>query len=201
MRLVVKSTTADSSDERCLLFVVVGAGLSSFAASDISTVGLALLFVSNVSFATRAIVYKRVKTMSGLNSFELFYYISRNGVVLLSLIGAGLFVADAGNARFEFRQAAIELNSTRAGLLLVNGLCYFSYLQLSIVVLSQVSAITHGVMNSMRRPVNIAVSTVVFQRSMTLVSFCGIAVACVGSLLYSTAQARAASAISSKSRR
>eukprot|EP00940_MAST-03C_sp_MAST-3C-sp2_P003521 g3521.t1 len=170
-----------------LIPIVVGAGLSSFNAVDFSVIGATLLAISNVAFATRAVVYKDVKADSGLSAYELFFYICRNGSVIYLLLCIVSFVA-----REDMRQAGNALLTTldlpRVSLLLVNGICYFLYLQLSVVVLSQVSAITHGVMNAMRRPATIAASTAWFGVSLGPLSIGGIALACLGSLSYSVAQ-------------
>ena len=69
-----------------LLLIVAGASLSSMSSLDYNTMGLLLVIISNLSFATRAIFYKDIKIASGLNSFEMFYEISRYVVVLAFFI-------------------------------------------------------------------------------------------------------------------
>ena len=53
---------------------------------------------------------------------------------------------------------AIPISTSSATVLLVNGACYFGYLQWSFIVGSKVSLVTHAVCNAMRRPVNIVSS-------------------------------------------
>ena len=170
----------------CLIPIVAGAGLSSLSSVEFTAIGLCLVGLSNVSFATRAIFYKDTKSASGLNSFEMFYYISRNASFLYFGLCCVAYFLDQ-----KFSSSSISdviTNVSSMSMLLINGVCFFLYLQLSVVVLSQVSAITHGVMNSMRRPVTIAASALWFHRDLSNPNKIGICLACLGSMFYSLSQ-------------
>lgn len=173
---ISQGSTLNISAFVSLILIVIGAGLSSISSVDYTTMGLFLVGVSNFSFATRAIVYKDVKAASGLNSFEMFYHISKYVIVL----GGALWIL--------FFEGGIVTDPLKLLLLLVNGVCFFAYLQLSVIVLAKVSAITHGVMNTMRRPVTIAASTIWFGRDLSYSNKIGMFLACLGSIMYSLSQ-------------
>lgn len=199
----------------CLVPIVLGAGLSSMSSANFSAFGGALIVCSNVAFATRAIVYKKTKEESKLTSFEMFYYICRNASV--AYVGLSAIVALLDTSTIENAMMVIRgMDIARASLLIVNGVCFFLYLQLSVVVLAQVSAVTHGVshashtlptsargahttndtllvtleqvMNAMRRPVTIVAASVWFGTTLSTQNALGVGIACLGSLLYSVAQ-------------
>ena len=103
-----------------LLLIVAGAGLSSMSSLDYNTMGLLLVIISNLSFATRAIFYKDIKIASGLNSFEMFYEISRYVIVLAFFIWFAF--VDPFENTFE-----ILFDLSKLFMLLLNGVCFFAY--------------------------------------------------------------------------
>ncbi len=175
-----------------LIPIVVGAGLSSLSSTDFTVIGLCMICISNLSFATRAIYYKDTKRESGLNSFEMFYYISRNASLMYASLCFLSYSFSSSASSKEMKDSILLVITNRSYLfmLLANGICFFAYLQLSVVVLSKVSAITHGVMNSMRRPVTIAVSAMWFNRSLSNPNKIGIFMACVGSMMYTLSKTK-----------
>jgi drug/metabolite transporter (DMT)-like permease len=71
------------------------------------------------------------------------------------------------------------------GLVLVNGTTYAIYNQMSFVVLSMVTVVTHAVANSMRRVVTIIVSVWYFQNPVSLQNGLGMSLAIFGVCVYS----------------
>ena len=69
-------------------------------------------------------------------------------------------------------------------ILVINGVAFWAYLQLSWLVLARVSAVTHSVCNAMRRPVVILAGWLQFGNEITSLNACGIALACGGAALY-----------------
>mmetsp|Transcript_13460 Transcript_13460/g.15668 ORF Transcript_13460/g.15668 Transcript_13460/m.15668 type:complete len:115 (-) Transcript_13460:1005-1349(-) len=68
---------------------------------------------------------------------------------------------------------------------LVNGVSFYMYLQLSFTVLSNVSAITHSVLNSFRRPAVILFSILQFGNNLSRINGIGVMMACIGVSVYS----------------
>jgi solute carrier family 35 protein E1 len=58
-------------------------------------------------------------------------------------------------------------------------------LQLSFVVLSRVTVVTHAVANAFRRPAVIVASIIQFNTQISFINSVGVAIACGGVLLYS----------------
>lgn len=67
-------------------------------------------------------------------------------------------------------------------------LCFHGYQQLSYMILSKVSPVTHSVGNSLKRVAVIVASIIVFHNKVTQQSAIGTAVALLGVLLYSQAK-------------
>ena len=137
-----------------------------------------------LAFPLRMIIFKKLKEVSnevgdcGLNcestrsisqfnqdSFRIFYGVCwRASSILLvgnSLIDTLTMLSDNPTRPKTQGQSALSslqqvvLNPRYAFILVLNGACYFAYLQWSFVVQSKVALVTHAVCNAMRRPVNI----------------------------------------------
>ena len=70
------------------------------------------------------------------------------------------------------------------GTILLNGASFYAYLQLSFVVLGRISAVSHSVTNSMRRPATIAAALLYQPVDLSPLNCLGLVVACGGSLAY-----------------
>ncbi|CAE8691564.1 unnamed protein product [Polarella glacialis] len=64
------------------------------------------------------------------------------------------------------------------------GVSFYGQLQLSFVCLSRMSAVSHSLANSMRRPTTIAAALLFAPSLLTPLNWAGVAVACAGALLY-----------------
>jgi len=138
-----------------LLPVIAGAALSSAESADVTFIGLAVVVVCNVCFALRGIVTKRIKTAYPVDEFNLFLQISAIGAAAYGLV---LFSANIMCPTFAPHLVGLVdvsqlLHASRAGAVMLNGITFYAYLQLSWVVLARIPAVTHSVCNSMRRPV------------------------------------------------
>mgnify|MGYP002033638475 CR=1 FL=1 len=85
--------------------------------------------------------------------------------------------------RTELSGAAAVL-AARPALAALNGLGFYAQLQLSFVCLSRMSALSHSLANSMRRPVTIVAALAFAPALLTPANWAGIALACMGALLY-----------------
>lgn len=75
-----------------------------------------------------------------------------------------------------------------AGLLLLNGVSYFTYNQVSFIVLSKTTVVTHAVGNGFRRVVTIICSVLYFRNVVTTTNVAGILLAVFGVCSYSYAK-------------
>ena len=74
--------------------------------------------------------------------------------------------------------------------LLGAGLCFHAYQQLSYMILSQVSPVTHSIGNCIKRVVVIVASVIILQNPVSLQNAIGTAMALFGVFLYSQVKRR-----------
>ena len=163
-----------------LLPVVLGCALSALGAHGPSARALLLASCSNVCFSLRAILGKRVTRKHGAGAVRLFFQ--------MCVLGAGmqtaLLVASAA-ARGSMNVVPPLATITRTPLtLLLCGVSFFGQLQLSFVCLGRMSAVSHSLANSMRRPATIAAAVLIAPAPLTPLNWAGVGVACAGALLY-----------------
>jgi drug/metabolite transporter (DMT)-like permease len=167
----------------CLVPIVLGAGLSAVAKTpetdEISVSGLMLVLVCNICFALRTIITKILKTRhSDMDNYNLFLQLC-----LLGCLWQGVFVLLSGLEGFQ--------SIANIPMLLLNGLTFYLYLQLSWVVMGMVDSVTHSVCNSLRRPVICAAGWIAFG-GITVQGVAGVLTATAGTLLYARAKQRSA---------
>ena len=196
-----------ASPRLCLTLVPIvgGCAMSSFGSAAFRLSGLALVCVANTAFPLRTIIYKRLRAATGAGNFTIFAGVCWRAAVLVAAGNLAIDAAGGGGGegfggggggggggaaggRYAWAARALATPST-AGQLLLNGVCYFAYLQWSFIVLSKVSVVTHAVANAMRRPVNIAFAIFFFATGVTWMNAAGIVLACVGTLWYARVKA------------
>jgi len=188
-----------------LLPIVGGCAMSSFGSAQFRLSGLLLVCVANTAFPLRTIIYKRLRAATGAGNFTIFAGVCWRAATLVAganlaidFFGGGgsnsggeagyTTVANGGGGRYAWVGRALA-NPSTLGQLLLNGVCYFAYLQWSFIVLSKVSVVTHAVANAMRRPVNIAFAIFFFATATTWMNAAGIVLACAGTLWYARVKA------------
>uniref|UniRef100_A0A6U4TXC1 Sugar phosphate transporter domain-containing protein n=1 Tax=Hemiselmis andersenii TaxID=464988 RepID=A0A6U4TXC1_HEMAN len=163
-----------------LMPVVFGAALSSAESADFRIAGLIISVVCNIMFALRGILTKRLKASHTVDNFNLFFQVCFLGALFQ---GACLAVSSL------FVPVSLPLHRlsdiSYASTLLVNGVSFYAYLQLSWVVLSRIAAVSHSVCNSLRRPVMCVFGSLQFGNPISPLNSAGIAMATLGTLLYS----------------
>jgi len=160
-----------------LLPVVLGCALSAVGPAGPTAAALGLVGVSNVCFSLRAILGRRVKATHGTGPVLLFSQMA----ALSAAMQAALLLSRGGAT------AAAALFSALAAdpwLPLVNGVGFYAQLQLSFVCLARMSALSHSLANSMRRPATIAASLAFAPAPLTALNWAGVALSCAGALLY-----------------
>ena len=118
-----------------LLPVIAGAALSSAESADVSFVGLAVVFVCNIFFALRGIVTKRIKAVYPVDEFNLFLQISAVGAAAYGavLLLANLLFPTIAPDFVKLVDLSQLLQAGRAGAVILNGVTFYAYLQLSWV--------------------------------------------------------------------
>ena len=137
---------------------------------------------SQVCFSLRAILGRRLKARHGTGPVRLFSQMALLGAGLQGLLIGGRALGSAA-ARAQLAGGAAALGA-HARLVALNGLGFYLQLQLSFVCLARMSALSHSLANAMRRPVTIAASLAFAPAPLTPENWAGVALACVGALLY-----------------
>ena len=101
--------------------------------------------------------------------------------VLGALFQAAILAVGGGAAAFAPVASAV---SADAALVALNGASFYAYLQLSWVCLGRMSAVSHSVANSLRRPVTVVAALVVAPAALSPLNLVGIILACLGGLIY-----------------
>ena len=157
-----------------LIPVVCGASMSALGSADATVAGAVACAASNACFAARGVLTKLIRARHAADNYSLFLHINVIGALM-----AGGYVVASG--------APIVLPDSTP-ILVVNGVAFWAYLQLSWLVLARVTAVRAGARRHprgvMRRPVVILAGWLQFGNEITSLNACGIALACGGAALY-----------------
>lgn len=195
-KLMLKDEPISLTTALTLLPIVFGGVLSSAGDASFTLSGLMFVSCSNVMFALRSVYTKQLK-LAGYtgNAIQTFYEVSKFGLGMLLVVCLGSEVAFVGMGLSHYTlqhnwPSLVADSSQVAWLLVINGLTYAAYNQMSFLVLSMVTVVTHAVGNSCRRIVTILVSVWMFGNHITVQNACGIALAVSGVVLYSLSKSR-----------
>lgn len=174
-----------------LLPIVGGVVLASLSEATFNWTGFLSAILSNITFQSRNVLSKKLMISKGaVDNVNLFQIITIMSFFLLLPIS--LVVESA--PLLPQQLAAAGWSSTAADTLwqrlLVAGLCFHSYQQLSYMILSRVAPVTHSIGNCVKRVVVIAASLVIFQNPVSLRNAAGTALALFGVFLYSQVKRR-----------
>jgi len=173
-----------------LVVVVSGCALSAVGAHGPTQRGVVLAMASNVCFSLRGVLGKSAFTASRgrpkMGPYSLFFHLAWLGVLLqLAVMAAKALVLVPKGLGLAAAAALPPVPPTESlGTLLVNGVSFFAYLQLSWVVLGRMTPVSHSLANSLRRPATIAAALAFAPAPMSALNYAGIATACAGALLY-----------------
>ncbi|KAJ9512484.1 hypothetical protein QJQ45_018777 [Haematococcus lacustris] len=163
-----------------LLPIVGGVVLASLSEATFNWTGFLSAILSNITFQSRNVLSKKlmisktaadwvhVDPQGAVDNVNLFQIITIMSFFLL--LPVSLVVESA--PLLPQQLAAAGWSSTAADTLwqrlLVAGLCFHSYQQLSYMILSRVAPVTHSIGNCVKRVVVIAASLVIFQNPVSL---------------------------------
>jgi drug/metabolite transporter (DMT)-like permease len=190
-----------------LVPVVAGAAIASTASASISpssqetesesSLCIMIVLLCNCLFALRTIFSKRLKAaFPALDNFTLFFQLCVIGTVLQLVLLVGIGVS---GSFYEDETPPTTLRDAmqwdeddwsippKLILLVVNGVSFYAYLQLSWVVMAHAGAVTHSVCNALRRPVICAAGWILFGGA-TVQGVAGALLATLGTLLYAQAK-------------
>ena len=161
-----------------LLVIVAGCALSSAGAFQATANGLALAALSNICFSLRGLLGKRLSARYRGGDVEVFFQLCAIGAVLQ----AALLLCTSGTA--SFAALATTLTGPDLGTALINGVTFYAYLCLSWVCLGRMSAVSHSVANSLRRPVTVVAALAYSPIVLSPTNIAGIVLACAAAAVY-----------------
>jgi len=161
-----------------LLAVVAGCALSAAGPFQPTVAGLALATLSNICFSLRGLLGKRLTTRYQGGDVEVFFQLCTLGALLQAV-----FLLCTGGTT-SFSALVTTLSSPALGTALINGASFYTYLCLSWLCLGRMSAVSHSVANSLRRPVTVIAALAYAPVALSSTNVVGILIACAAAATY-----------------
>ena len=169
-----------------LVPVVGGVALASMTEVSFCWAGFLAAMGSNITFQSRNVLSKKMMGLSSIkgaiDNINLFSVIT----MLSCLVCLPIAVSMEG---VKFTPAAISAVGVSfqdlSQRLLIAGFCFQMYQQISYMILSRVSPVTHAVGNCMKRVTVIVVTLLYFKNPVSPLNMAGTALALSGVFLYS----------------
>eukprot|EP00612_Vaucheria_litorea_P000185 CAMPEP_0171452518 /NCGR_PEP_ID=MMETSP0945-20130129/593_1 /TAXON_ID=109269 /ORGANISM="Vaucheria litorea, Strain CCMP2940" /LENGTH=270 /DNA_ID=CAMNT_0011977199 /DNA_START=312 /DNA_END=1121 /DNA_ORIENTATION=- len=170
-----------------LLPVVAGVGLASLKEISFSALAMIAAMCSNMCSGTRSVLGKKIMGTDigkNMDAGNLYAVMTMMAVfVLFPLAG----IVEGGRLAFLWERA-ISSGSTGNALrknILLSGLFFYMYNEVAFYCLNAIHPLTHGIGNTIKRIVMIAVSVVAFKHKFTPLGMLGSMMAIGGVMLYS----------------
>ena len=169
-----------------LVPVVGGVALASITEVSFNWAGFLSAMGSNITFQSRNVLSKKMMGLSSIkgaiDNINLFSVIT----MLSCLVCLPIAVGIEGVRFTPSAMAAVGVSFQElAKRLLIAGFCFQMYQQISYMILSRVSPVTHSVGNCMKRVTVIVVTLLYFKNPVSSLNMAGTALALFGVFLYS----------------
>jgi len=174
-----------------LVPIVLGVILASFTEPTFNWAGLFSALGANVTFQSRNVLTKKVvgEKLKGIDAINLFGIITIYSALLclpVTLLAEGMRLASwTPTAAFQSVGGAAPAIVQKA---MVAAVCFHGYQQLSFMVLSRVTPVTHSVGNCLKRVVVIVSSIMFFRTPVNPLNLAGTGIALAGVFAYSAAK-------------
>ena len=167
-----------------LVPIVGGVACASLSEPTFNWAGFAAAMGSNLTFQSRNVLSKKLmKDVGNIDNINLFSIITLMSSVLLipvTLLTEGFQLTASNMASMGILDPnAIIAKAVAAGL------CFHLYQQVSYMILSRVSPVTHSIGNCVKRVVVIIASVIVFANPVTQQNAIGTTIALLGVFAYS----------------
>ncbi|XP_030481591.2 phosphoenolpyruvate/phosphate translocator 2, chloroplastic [Cannabis sativa] len=173
-----------------LVPIVGGVALASFTEASFNWIGFCSAMASNVTNQSRNVFSKKLmvqeeETLDNINLFSVitiisFLMLTPSAILIEGVKFSPSYLQSAANQGLNIKELCLRL--------LLSGICFHSYQQVSYMILQMVSPVTHAVGNCVKRVVLIVSSVIFFQTPISPVNSLGTAVALAGVFLYSRAK-------------
>jgi len=165
--------------------IVGGVAMASISEATFNWPGFAAAMGSNVTFQSRNVFSKKFmgKGKGSLDNITLFSIITIMSFFLLAPVAVlteGVRFTPAAMRSLGIAAPEVIIKRT-----LLAALCFHAYQQVSYMILSRVSPVTHSIGNCLKRVIVIIASVLVFKNPMSQQNMIGTAVALAGVFAYS----------------
>mmetsp|Transcript_16455 Transcript_16455/g.28200 ORF Transcript_16455/g.28200 Transcript_16455/m.28200 type:complete len:412 (-) Transcript_16455:692-1927(-) len=172
-----------------LIPIVGGVVIASLSEATFNWIGFSSAIFSNVTFQSRNVLSKKLMITKGsVDNVNLFQIITIMSFFMLLPISLAIEHAPILPAKLTAMGLSSAVQEQMFQRLLVAGLCFHSYQQLSYMILSRVAPITHSIGNCVKRVVVIVASLIIFQNPISSQNAAGTGLALFGVFLYSQAK-------------
>ncbi|GAX82853.1 hypothetical protein CEUSTIGMA_g10279.t1, partial [Chlamydomonas eustigma] len=172
-----------------LLPIVGGVIIASASEASFNWGGFLSAIASNITFQSRNVLSKKLMISSGnvdkVSMFQLLTIMSFFILLPVAILMEGTPALPSALAAVGLSATSMEKIYTQ---LLYAGFCFHGYQQLSYLVLSRMSPVSHSVGNSCKRVAVIVASLIWFRNPISTQNAIGTAMALTGVFLYSQAK-------------
>ena len=172
-----------------LVPVVGGVALASMTEVSFCWGGFLAAMGSNITFQSRNVLSKKMMGLSSIkgaiDNINLFSVITMLSCVVCLPIAIGLEGVHFTPSTISAVGVSVQ---ELAKSLMIAGFCFQMYQQISYMILSRVSPVTHSVGNCMKRVTVIVVTLLYFKNPVSPLNMAGTALALSGVFLYSRAK-------------
>ncbi|KAI8464258.1 MAG: phosphate/phosphoenolpyruvate translocator precursor [Monoraphidium minutum] len=174
-----------------LVPIVGGVVMASMTEATFNWTGFLSAMFSNITFQSRNVLSKKLMISKGsLDNMNLFQIITIMAFFMLApvtllLEGAPFLPSSLAAAGLSPDEVAVLAQRIFSA-----GLCFHAYQQLSYMILSKVTPVTHSIGNCIKRVVVIVASVIAFQNPVSTQNAIGTGLALFGVFLYSQVKRR-----------
>lgn len=169
--------------------IVVGVGLASLKEIHFSWLSFSTAMLSNAFYQLRIVLAKKEltsanNTLTPASLFRIITILSAFELLPLSLLLEGNVIQSTWNSAVlaGFNQYELIRN------IIISGVSYYLYNEVSFWILGLIHPITHAVGNTLKRVVLIVASVLMFNTPLNIQGSIGSGIAIFGTLLYSYVQ-------------
>ena len=174
-----------------LVPIVGGVVIASASEASFNWGGFLSAIASNITFQSRNVLSKKLmikKSNVGIDKMSMFQILTIMSFVILlplAILIEGVPALPSSLVSMGLTSVAVDKVYER---LFIAGLCFHGYQQLSYLILSRMSPVSHSVGNSCKRVAVIVASLLWFRNPISLQNAIGTGMALTGVFLYSQAK-------------
>lgn len=172
-----------------LVPIIAGVSIASLKELSFSYKSLFCALLSNVAFASRAVLSKLTmnepagKNMDAANLYGILTMVAFALTIPFAFFFEGGAIASTWAASTAVVGAPWLIKN-----IIINGMYYYLYNEVAFLTLNKVAPITHSIANTVKRIAIIVATCLVFRNPMSRIGVIGSSIAIAGTFLYSYAK-------------